>query len=132
MERYVIYKSMFLFRNKVCVVIEATDCYEMYCYSYGTLISELFCNISVTMPHYPLLKGSALLMNQLTAMFMKKALYVWRTWYITLIQILMPALFLILTIIIVKTWETIPDLPPLNIDLKVRFKFNYNPYMIKT
>lgn len=73
------------------------------------------------MPHYPLLKGSELLINQLIAMFMKKALYVWRTWYITLIQILMPSLFLILTIIIVKTWQTIPDLPQLKMDLKVRY-----------
>lgn len=84
------------------------------------------------MPHYPLLKGSALLFNQLIAMFMKKALYVWRTWYITFIQILMPALFLILTIIIVKTWQTIPDLPPLRIDMQVSFKFKYNLCMIKT
>jgi hypothetical protein len=84
------------------------------------------------MPHYPLLKGSALLMNQLIAMFMKKALYTWRTWYITLIQILMPAFFLTLTIIIVKTWQTIPDLPPLKIDMKVSFKFSYNPCVIKT
>jgi ATP-binding cassette subfamily A (ABC1) protein 3 len=75
------------------------------------------------MPQYSRLKGSALLVNQVTAMFMKKALYVLRTWYISLIQILMPTFFLTLTIIIVKTWETIPDLPPLTIDMKVRYKF---------
>jgi hypothetical protein len=69
--------------------------------------------------------GSALLINQLIAMSMKKALYVWRTWYITLIQLLMPAVFMILTIVIVKTWQAIPDLPPLTIDMKVRYKIMY-------
>jgi hypothetical protein len=65
-------------------------------------------------------------------MTMKKALYVWRTWYITLIQILMPALFLILTIIIVNTWQTLQDLPPRTIDIKVRYKVVYLMCVIKT
>ena len=86
----------------------------------------------MTVPHYPLLKGSALLMNQLMAMTMKKALSVWRTWYITLIQILMPPAFLILTIVIVKTWQAIPDLPSLTVDMKVRYKFVYLMCVIKT
>ena len=84
------------------------------------------------MPHYPLLKGSALLKNQLIAMIMKKALYVWRTWYIILIQILMPTAFLILTIIIVRTWQSIPNLPPLTIDRAVRYKVIYMMSVIKT
>jgi hypothetical protein len=71
-------------------------------------------------------------MNQLIAMTMKKALYVWRTWYITLIQILMPVGFLILTIIIVRTWQWIPDLPALTIDMAVRYKVVYMMYVIKT
>jgi hypothetical protein len=37
----------------------------------------------------------------------------------------MPAVFLILTIVIVKTWQAIPDLPPLKIDMKVRYKIIY-------
>jgi len=76
----------------------------------------------VVLQNYPLLKGSALLVNQLIAMTMKKALYVWRTWYITLIQILMPAVFLILTIIIVRTWQSIPNLPAFTIDMAVRYE----------
>ena len=71
-------------------------------------------------------------MNQLTAMIMKKALYVWRTWYITLIQILMPAALLILTIIIVRTWQSLANLPPLKIDMAVRYKVVYMMCVIKT
>ncbi|XP_023714575.1 ATP-binding cassette sub-family A member 3 isoform X4 [Cryptotermes secundus] len=103
---------------------------------FATCINHLYMSprnasrFIVTMPHYPLLKGSELLINQLIAMFMKKALYVWRTWYITLIQILMPSLFLILTIVIVKTWQTIPDLPPLKMDLKAYGKI-FTPIEVK-
>ena len=71
-------------------------------------------------------------MNQLIAMTMKKALYVWRTWYMTLIQILMPALFLILTIIIVRTWQALASLPALTIDMTVRDEVVCMMFVIKT
>lgn len=79
--------------------------------------STLPNEIESTLPRYPLLKGIALLVNQLIAMIMKKALYVWRTWYITLIQILMPVVFLILTIIIVRTWQSVRNLPAREISM---------------
>ena len=71
-------------------------------------------------------------MNQLIAMTMKKALYVWRTWYITLVQVLMPTFFLILTIVIVNTWQRLPNLPPLTFDLAVRYKVVYMMRVVKT
>ncbi|XP_069685343.1 phospholipid-transporting ATPase ABCA3-like isoform X4 [Periplaneta americana] len=72
----------------------------------------------VSMPRYNTLTGVALLLNQLTAMFMKKVLYVYRAWYITLVQALLPALFLTLSIVIVKSWQSLRDLPALTIGLE--------------
>jgi hypothetical protein len=113
-----------VYNNRTNITVQTTNYHELCCYCCDICLINFFY-ISVTMPHFPLLKGSELLINQLIAMFMKKALYVWRTWYITLIQIIMPPIFLILTIIIVKTWQTIPDLPPLKIDMKVSYTATY-------
>lgn len=72
----------------------------------------------LNMQNYNILKGSDLLLNQLLAMFMKKIIYVWRTWYITLIQILLPSFFLAIAIIAVRSWLKLSELGPMVMDLK--------------
>ncbi|PSN43689.1 hypothetical protein C0J52_19461 [Blattella germanica] len=61
-----------------------------------------------------------LLYNQLIAMFMKKMIYVWRTWYVTLVQILLPTFCLIIAITAVRSWLTLTELRAMVIDLQSR------------
>ncbi|KAJ9596524.1 hypothetical protein L9F63_012466, partial [Diploptera punctata] len=57
-------------------------------------------------------------LKSFTTMFMKKIIYVWRTWYISLIQILLPSFFLAIAIIAVRSWLQLSELGPMAIDLK--------------
>uniref|UniRef100_V5I8B4 ATP-binding cassette sub-family A member 3 n=1 Tax=Anoplophora glabripennis TaxID=217634 RepID=V5I8B4_ANOGL len=61
--------------------------------------------------------GLNLLINQFFAMLMKKFLSTYRSWILLVIQILMPVLFLIITIIVMRNMQNTGSLPALPMDL---------------
>ncbi|XP_067006390.2 phospholipid-transporting ATPase ABCA3 isoform X2 [Anabrus simplex] len=65
-----------------------------------------------------LLSGAELVANQLFAMLIKKALHSAREWGLLIIQIILPVFFMIIALIVAKSWESSKDLPALDIDLK--------------
>lgn len=50
-------------------------------------------------------------------MFQKKLWYTLRNWILFLIQLIIPMIFIILTILVVRTWAGGTDLPGLSINL---------------
>lgn len=73
-----------------------------------------------------LLTGCKLYINQLKAMMMKKVFSTIRSWILMIVQILIPITFLIIAIIVVRSWKAFKDLPPLDIHLE-----SYtNPYTV--
>lgn len=63
--------------------------------------------------HY--VTGFKLFKNQLFAMFMKRVLSTWRSWILLLIQVLIPVIFIILTMVTAQNMKFGKDLP--NMDL---------------
>lgn len=61
--------------------------------------------------------GYNLLANQFFAMLMKKFLSMYRSWVLLIIQILMPVLFLIIAMIVMRTSQATGNLPALAMDL---------------
>lgn len=59
----------------------------------------------------PLLKGGSLTTSQIMAMFEKKLWYTIRNWILFIVQIIIPVLFLVITVLIVRTWAGGQDLP---------------------
>lgn len=55
-------------------------------------------------------------------MFQKKLWYTQRSWVLFLIQIIIPMIFIILTILVVRTWAGGTDLPGLSINLNAYHK----------
>lgn len=70
-----------------------------------------------TVETLPLLRGYKLISNQVIAMFEKKIYNTYRNWFLLLLQVLIPVSFLIITILIVRTWAGGRDLPSLAISL---------------
>lgn len=66
----------------------------------------------------PLLKGSRLILNHWIAMYKKKAIYTYRNIILLFIQNLIPISFIIMTVLVVRTWAGFNDLPPLKITLE--------------
>ncbi|XP_050098673.1 phospholipid-transporting ATPase ABCA3-like [Anopheles aquasalis] len=62
-----------------------------------------------------LLTGFALLKNQLLAMVLKKAIATKRSWIAMLVQIFIPIFFVIMTVVIVRSFPDSLSLPPLTI-----------------
>lgn len=58
-----------------------------------------FISVSVSMDHKDFASGLQLLWNQITAMFMKKYLYSIRNYIFIIVQIIIPALFVAITIL---------------------------------
>ncbi|XP_052859969.1 phospholipid-transporting ATPase ABCA3-like [Anopheles cruzii] len=69
----------------------------------------------------PLLDGSSLAWNQLFAMFLKKYISSKRSWVQMLVQALIPIYFVIVTVVIVRTFPGQTDLPPIPINV-----YNYS------
>ncbi|XP_053658365.1 phospholipid-transporting ATPase ABCA3-like [Anopheles marshallii] len=69
----------------------------------------------------PLLDGSGLVWNQLFAMLLKKYISTKRSWVQMLVQALIPIYFVIVTVIIVRTFPGQTDLPPIPINV-----YNYS------
>ncbi|XP_058116458.1 phospholipid-transporting ATPase ABCA3-like [Anopheles ziemanni] len=69
----------------------------------------------------PLLDGSNLVWNQLFAMFLKKYISTKRSWIQMLVQAWIPIYFVIVTVIIVRTFPGQTDLPPIPISV-----YNYS------
>uniref|UniRef100_A0A182T123 ABC transporter domain-containing protein n=1 Tax=Anopheles maculatus TaxID=74869 RepID=A0A182T123_9DIPT len=63
-----------------------------------------------------LLTGFPLLSNQLLAMLLKKAIATKRSWVALLVQIFIPIFFVIMTVVIVRSFPDSLALPPLTID----------------
>jgi ATP-binding cassette, subfamily A (ABC1), member 3 len=70
----------------------------------------------------PLLSGAALISNQIIALFKKRMYHTYRNWVLYLLQNIIPVIFLVLTISIVRTWRGNDDLPPFKLNLE-----QYNP-----
>lgn len=64
-----------------------------------------------------LLTGASLYMNQFMAMLMKKTYSSLRAWILSLIQLILPVVFLILAIIVVRSMKANYDLPPMDLTL---------------
>lgn len=64
-----------------------------------------------------LLTGIALYKNQFKAMMMKKSYSSVRSWVLSLIQLILPMVFLILAMIVVRSMKANHDLPPMEITL---------------
>uniref|UniRef100_A0A182UD52 ABC transporter domain-containing protein n=1 Tax=Anopheles melas TaxID=34690 RepID=A0A182UD52_9DIPT len=69
----------------------------------------------------PLLSGSSLMWNQLFAMLLKKFISTKRSWVQMLVQALIPIYFVIVTVIIVRTFPGQTDLPAIPINV-----YNYS------
>ncbi|XP_053679934.1 phospholipid-transporting ATPase ABCA3-like [Anopheles nili] len=65
----------------------------------------------------PLLGGTSLVWNQLFAMMLKKFISTKRSWVQMLVQALIPIYFVIVTVIIVRTFPGQTDLPPIPINV---------------
>ncbi|XP_053680207.1 phospholipid-transporting ATPase ABCA3-like [Anopheles nili] len=66
-------------------------------------------------PDQKFISGFPLLINQLQAMLLKKAIATKRSWIALLIQIFIPIFFVIMTIVIVRSFPDSLSLPPLTI-----------------
>lgn len=66
----------------------------------------------------PLLTGGMLLNNQITALFKKKVLITMRNWLLLLIQIVIPILFICITVLTQRALGWFSDLPQLKIWLQ--------------
>lgn len=64
-----------------------------------------------------LLSGTSLAKNQIVAMFQKKIRLTLRSWILMILQILIPASFIILTVLSERTRTRFMDLPLLEISL---------------
>ncbi|KAL1517917.1 hypothetical protein ABEB36_001617 [Hypothenemus hampei] len=71
---------------------------------------------SKTIPHT--ISFGDLLLNQIIAMSLKKILSTIRSWVLLCTQILMPIIFLVMTMIVAKQQNTIGDLPPMPLNLE--------------
>lgn len=65
-----------------------------------------------------LLHGIPLLCNQIQAMIIKKVFSTYRSWLLTLLQLLIALVFVIIAMVIVRTFRVNNDLPALQMDLK--------------
>lgn len=78
----------------------------------------LICTFfSVQIGEGDLLTGWKLRQNQILAMLLKKTISTARSWMLLLIQILIPALFLIITIVVERSVDRNRDLPELELTL---------------
>lgn len=65
-----------------------------------------------------LVKGYTLTVNQAYAMLKKKMLYTMRNWLMFAIQLIIPICFMIITILMVRTWNGYISLPSMNVDIR--------------
>ncbi|XP_037074307.1 ATP-binding cassette sub-family A member 3-like [Pollicipes pollicipes] len=61
--------------------------------------------------------GFVLLLQQFRAMMVKKALYSLRNWLLTLVQIILPIFFLVMALLVLKSFPGLADDPPLELTL---------------
>lgn len=65
-----------------------------------------------------LMSGFNLAVTQVVALFKKKVIQTIRSWKLLLIQILIPAMFIVITVLAERTSSTFTDLPALPIHLR--------------
>ena len=86
-------------------------------FNHAVLNSKSETILSVTMENIVLLTGLQLIKNQFLAMLMKKTTCVIRTYVLQFVQILIPVVFLVMTITVVRNSNRLGDLPSLPITL---------------
>ncbi|XP_035791057.1 ATP-binding cassette sub-family A member 3-like [Anopheles albimanus] len=72
-----------------------------------------------TIDDYELHQGFKLFRYQLWALFLKKIYQTYRNWFLLVVQILIPVLFVAVTIAVVRNWGGSGDMPPLTISLRI-------------
>ncbi|XP_058837017.1 phospholipid-transporting ATPase ABCA3-like [Topomyia yanbarensis] len=82
----------------------------------GTAIDTTDQNYSLS--NINLLRGGQLMMNQVKAQFLKKALSTIRSWVQLIIQNLIPVLFVVLTFVMTRGIASNKDLPPLTMTIE--------------
>uniref|UniRef100_A0A182SZB0 ABC-2 type transporter transmembrane domain-containing protein n=1 Tax=Anopheles maculatus TaxID=74869 RepID=A0A182SZB0_9DIPT len=87
----------------------------------ATNMGDSTVTMNQTSDTQPLLGGSGLVWNQLFAMLLKKFISTKRSWVQMLVQALIPIYFVIVTVIIVRTFPGQTDLPPIPINV-----YNYS------
>ncbi|XP_053679318.1 phospholipid-transporting ATPase ABCA3-like [Anopheles nili] len=75
-----------------------------------------------TLEDYELLEGARLFLYQLWALFLKKIYQTSRNWFLLVVQVLIPVLFVAVTIAVVRNWGGSGDMPARPLGLRF-----YNP-----
>ncbi|XP_035897988.1 ATP-binding cassette sub-family A member 3-like [Anopheles stephensi] len=101
----------------VSQVGEEASLHSLHSYSTGTDLES-----RTTIDDYELLEGSRLFFYQLWALFLKKIYQTYRNWFLLVVQVLIPVLFVAVTIAVVRNWGGSGNMPPRAIGLRF-----YNP-----
>ncbi|XP_058060642.1 phospholipid-transporting ATPase ABCA1-like [Anopheles bellator] len=92
---------------------EEASLHSLHSYSTGT---DLESRLSVE--DYELLGGLKRFRNQIGALFLKKIYQTHRNWFLLVVQVLIPVLFVAVTIAVVRNWGGSDDMPSLVIGLR--------------
>uniref|UniRef100_A0A182TFV1 ABC transporter domain-containing protein n=1 Tax=Anopheles melas TaxID=34690 RepID=A0A182TFV1_9DIPT len=101
----------------VSQVGEEASLHSLHSYSTGTDLES-----RTTVDDYELLEGWQLFVYQIWALFLKKIYQTYRNWFLLVVQVLIPVLFVAVTIAVVRNWGGSGDMPPRALGLRF-----YNP-----
>uniref|UniRef100_A0A8W7Q2W6 ABC transporter domain-containing protein n=1 Tax=Anopheles coluzzii TaxID=1518534 RepID=A0A8W7Q2W6_ANOCL len=101
----------------VSQVGEEASLHSLHSYSTGTDLES-----RTTVDDYELLEGWRLFVYQIWALFLKKIYQTYRNWFLLVVQVLIPVLFVAVTIAVVRNWGGSGDMPPRALGLRF-----YNP-----
>uniref|UniRef100_A0A182MY51 ABC transporter domain-containing protein n=1 Tax=Anopheles dirus TaxID=7168 RepID=A0A182MY51_9DIPT len=96
---------------------EEASLHSLHSYSTGTDAES-----RTTIDDYELLEGTRLFLYQIWALFLKKIYQTYRNWFLLVVQVLIPVLFVAVTIAVVRNWGGSGDMPPRALGLRF-----YNP-----
>lgn len=82
-------------------------------------MSALSTNGSIRTDELEQLRGGNFFWSQIRAMFLKKTLYTWRNWVLFLVQILIPIILTIITVLIARTFSVGDQLRALPITMEM-------------
>jgi hypothetical protein len=85
--------------------------------SFSTKNFMLFIPFADNLNTVPQLTGFVLFLNQIYALFLKRILFTLRNWILFFLQNLIPVVFLIITVLIVRAWGNNSDLPAFHLTL---------------
>uniref|UniRef100_A0A240PML2 ABC transporter domain-containing protein n=1 Tax=Anopheles atroparvus TaxID=41427 RepID=A0A240PML2_ANOAO len=87
--------------------------HSLHSYSTGTDVES-----RASIEDYQLLTGFKLFRYQIAALFLKKIYQTYRNWFLLVVQVLIPVLFVAVTIAVVRNWGGSGDMPPRAIGLQ--------------